>query len=158
MESVIHGKGQSLPFFSLYFCDWVSIQSCSPLSCCLNLDLAQLPFSCSIFNNPQHSGFTPFLSFFITSIYFYPLTFFPLFLLLKLLLSTSSSVWPKALALFSFHPSPNWKKFIKAGFLPISSSSEVMDLDRIAMAGVLSLLLCWGTRDGWGRKCEANVS
>lgn len=30
-------------------------------------------------------------------------------------------------------------------FLPISSSSEVMDLDLSAMAGVLSLLLCWGT-------------
>lgn len=37
------------------------------------------------------------------------------------------------------------QKLIQANSLPISSSSEVMDLDRRAIAGVLSLLLCWGT-------------
>lgn len=39
---------------------------------------------------------------------------------------------------------------IQAKFLPISSSSEVMDLDLSAIAGVLSLLLCWGTGGGRG--------
>lgn len=32
--------------------------------------------------------------------------------------------------------------------LPISSSSDVMDLERRAIAGVLSLLLCCGTECG----------
>lgn len=38
------------------------------------------------------------------------------------------------------------KEFIRADFLPISSSSEVIDLDLRAIAGVLSLLLCWATK------------
>lgn len=47
-----------------------------------------------------------------------------------------------------------WTAFcIQAKFLPISSSSEVMDLDLSAIAGVLSLLLCWGT--GGGRSSQS---
>lgn len=99
----------------------------------------------SIFSSPQHSGFTLFLSFPITSIYFSQYIFLLLLLNFKqrsLFVSISLSVCLFLLCNSSlFMP----QKLIQANSLPISSSSEVMDLDRRAIAGVLSLLLCWGT-------------
>ena len=74
IETVIHGGSQSSSSSS---CHRVTTLSPSLLSYWLNLALARLPFTLwASIAVPQHSGFTLFLSFPITSVYFLPLTCF----------------------------------------------------------------------------------